>query len=81
MLVANLGCHENVLTEHELSVELEGHFVLGEFHPHGPHDGESIGVSLKEEVVQVVDHGVSRMNGGKGGPLHARRLQPWLSNR
>ena len=80
VLVANLGCYEDVLTEHELSVELESHLVLGELHPHGTNDGESIGVSFKEEVVEVVDHGVSGVDGSQRNSLDSWGLQPWLSH-
>jgi len=80
VLVTHLGGNKDLGSIHELAVELEGHLVLWELHPHWAHKWETVSVGLEEEVVSVVDHGVSVSDGLADDVLHAWALKPWLSS-
>jgi len=69
--VANLWADENVRSEHELMVQVEGHLVLGELVPHGTHDRQTSVGGLEEQVVHVVALSVSLLDSSKSGTLDA----------
>lgn len=80
VLISHLWSNKNLGSIHELAIELEGHLVLWEFHPHWAHEWETVGVGLEEQVVGVVDHGVSVSDSFTDHVLDAWGLEPWLSD-
>jgi hypothetical protein len=78
--VTDLGGNKDVLTEHELVVQVEGHLVTRELVPHGADNGKTSVGGLEEGVVEVVALSISLLDGSEGSSLNAGALEPWLAH-
>lgn len=70
--VADFGANKDIVSEHELMVQVKGHLVLREFVEHWTHDGETIAGGLKEQVVHVVRLSIPLHDGVMSNALDAR---------
>ena len=78
--MTDLRGNKDVFTEHELVVQVEGHFVTGELVPHGAHNRETSVGGLEEGVVEVVALSISLLDGSERSSLNAGALEPWLTH-